>query len=758
MKLKRFLPLIIIALFLFAGYVLAQSSPDTRTSQQVQDLFAHYNYDVAQEDITYWTRVDKYNDFGDLVDNLDRRFNKDKGIEIEEGFLGGGGGTPVTDYQTTLVVPMTSATTSLQVASTLTSDNHQLVTADITPAAYLMIDAGGTNQEIIKCADVTTTLWKECTRGLAFFGRSETTVTANQKPHSSGVTVTLSNVHFYYISLNEENTWTSIQTYDVYPEINSSIGDATTTSQFITLGQLNNVTNAGAATSTPTNAGISELSTQIENASSTPFGILDPHVIQSQHASSSPFAQTNFITQNQGNATSTASSSDFFAQTFLTNTDTVQISEVSLSLKRVGSLNATFDVGIFSIDSNKKPTSTALVTFSLQTNTIATSTEWATTTVIFSTPLNVTSSTTFALVLSDNSVTADNHLQWEYQNSDVYLPNGGTKATSTDSGVIWNLETDQDFQFEVKQLNGLNVGSVSGLTVIVSENDGKIDIDWFDLTKLFSFSNFTSASTTNTGNIFNIGNATSTGSSIFSGLLNVTGDTLFTNASTTETLNIATTTGQLCFGGTSKTIDCKSKWGIDFRKTAYWEFSLGVYDDFTEANMSVESGRVFMRALSTGTNASVSAGLPGTGADRDLQGDDTLTVEMSSRVWVDDTSNEHCIGMSSNAAAFHNPDYIASSQSAVVFCYDGTVFLARTMTNNNSESTDISGVTLTDWNLLTIEWDGNNDTVNFYVNGDLKVTHNTSTPDQAVTMSFGAGSDATTDEIDFSDVFFRYKF
>lgn len=71
------------------------------------------------------------------------------------------------------------------------------------------------------------------------------------------------------------------------PELDAQT-NATTSEQFVTFNQLNNVTSQGAATSSETIAGIIEQATQIEMASSTAFDANNPHTINSENATSTP--------------------------------------------------------------------------------------------------------------------------------------------------------------------------------------------------------------------------------------------------------------------------------------------------------------------------------------------------------------------------------------------------------------------------------------------------------------------------------------
>ena len=222
-----------------------------------------------------------------------------EGQELSTGILGGSGGIPVTDYETTLTAPLTSSATTISVASVTTVDSTTLTSAIISPAIYLMLEPDNDNKkEIIKCTGISSLTFTGCTRGLSFSGTSETAVSANQKSHSAGVVVVNSNVHYYYVSTGEDQTWSGVNTYNQYPEILSTLGSATTSWQLITLGQANSLANTGGASSTESQIGFSTLATTQENASSTVFGVLDPHVQQSQHSTSTPSA--NLVTTNDG--------------------------------------------------------------------------------------------------------------------------------------------------------------------------------------------------------------------------------------------------------------------------------------------------------------------------------------------------------------------------------------------------------------------------------------------------------------------------
>lgn len=209
--------------------------------------------------------------------------NKYKGLDAPLG------ANPITRYKTTLSSSMTSSQATVPASRMTTFDGTTITMGLLGGEVFLTIEPGANKEEIVRCTGISGTTFTTCTRGLAFSGDSTSAVAANKKTHNAGSVLIMSNVHYVYNTVTKDNTWSVIQTYSVYPE--SSVGaDATTTSQLITFGQASALANQGAATSTETISGISELATRIENASSTVFGVNDPHVQQSQHSTSTPSA------------------------------------------------------------------------------------------------------------------------------------------------------------------------------------------------------------------------------------------------------------------------------------------------------------------------------------------------------------------------------------------------------------------------------------------------------------------------------------
>lgn len=126
----------------------------------------------------------------------------------------------VTAYKTTLSQNLTSTQTDIPVVSLETSDStpHTIVAADFDSYAILVIEPGGSNQEIISVTgtDTTNIKWTGATRGLAFYGGTPTTVAGNRKTHQAGSTVIMSNAHWYYdtlMDLDSDETVTGVKTF-----------------------------------------------------------------------------------------------------------------------------------------------------------------------------------------------------------------------------------------------------------------------------------------------------------------------------------------------------------------------------------------------------------------------------------------------------------------------------------------------------------------------------------------------------------------
>ena len=104
----------------------------------------------------------------------------------------------VSRYRTTLRSSMTSSQLTIPVSTLSTFDGHVLTMSDLGSSVYLTVEPGANNEEIIKCTTISSSQWATCTRGLAFYGSSETSVSSNQHAHNAGSIVVMSNVHYVY--------------------------------------------------------------------------------------------------------------------------------------------------------------------------------------------------------------------------------------------------------------------------------------------------------------------------------------------------------------------------------------------------------------------------------------------------------------------------------------------------------------------------------------------------------------------------------
>lgn len=218
------------------------------------------------------------------------------------------GFTVATRYKTTLSTSMTSVQTTLPVSSLVTQDNHTLTMGDLGSKVFLTVEPGGNKEEIIMCTGILSSSWTGCTRGLAFYGTSTASVTANQKTHSAGSVVIMSNVHYVYDeavdkdaaeTIGGNKTYTGQNHFYLLPTATSTF--ATGDTQLITLGQANAISNQGGATSSDTIAGIAERATKAEIAAGTTFDAYNPHYISSEHATSSSDVATTSVVVTQTN-------------------------------------------------------------------------------------------------------------------------------------------------------------------------------------------------------------------------------------------------------------------------------------------------------------------------------------------------------------------------------------------------------------------------------------------------------------------------
>lgn len=212
-------------------------------------------------------------------------YDEDIDVPVDEDMLGY---TVVTDYKTSINVPMNISQTYVPVSSLTTRDGHVL-TIDDVDKVFLMIEAGRKKEEISLCTtlDSSAVRWTDCTRGLAFYGKSLVSVPDNIKTHSSGSSVIMSNSHYVYdqfVNKDDDQIMSGLKTFTEYPEISGS-DNASTSRQLITFGQANALANQGAATSTEDTAGIGRVASTTDQANNV-FDVVDPTFLSTKYASS----------------------------------------------------------------------------------------------------------------------------------------------------------------------------------------------------------------------------------------------------------------------------------------------------------------------------------------------------------------------------------------------------------------------------------------------------------------------------------------
>jgi len=102
-------------------------------------------------------------------------------------------------------------------------------------------------------------------------------------------------------------------------------------------------------------------------------------------------------------------------------------------------------------------------------------------------------------------------------------------------------------------------------------------------------------------------------------------------------------------------------------------------------------------------------------------------------------------GIAEQPAQFHQ--VYDNNNSGVTFAINNTTLYAKTADGSNHTLEEITGVTLTNWNLYKIEVDLGGSEARFYVNGDLKKTITTNIQNTANDLWVGFGGDTQLDDI-----------
>lgn len=234
-------------------------------------------------------------------------------------------------YRSTLTTSISSTATTISVA-----------TAPNVDTAFLVIEPRTQNQEIVLMTGRTGTNLT-VVRGLAVYGATTTGSTGTQRSHSAGAGIELTDVHYYIKTLQNDPAFTyrgATTTTGFATIVNPTTGDTAfnlTESTFYYYDGVSwepAVAPVTAGNASTGSAGIVEIATQLETASSTPTGGTGAIVvIPASNATSTYNAATAplrvVVTRNDGkiDAGFVASSTQFSvtATTTLSATSSVSI-------------------------------------------------------------------------------------------------------------------------------------------------------------------------------------------------------------------------------------------------------------------------------------------------------------------------------------------------------------------------------------------------------------------------------------------------
>lgn len=149
----------------------------------------------------------------------------------------------VTNFRTTLSASMTATQSTVPVNSIQTTDAtpHTLTIADLDNQVFLTLEPGTVREELVLCTGITDNgdgsgIFTGGTRGLLFYGGSTSGVAGNRYAHQAGSEVRISNVHYIFDELidnNSDETIGGIKTFTSFP-IKSGILIPTADGQFAT--------------------------------------------------------------------------------------------------------------------------------------------------------------------------------------------------------------------------------------------------------------------------------------------------------------------------------------------------------------------------------------------------------------------------------------------------------------------------------------------------------------------------------------------
>lgn len=208
------------------------------------------------------------------------------GLHSKQALVGAALPSATAVFETSLAAPITSSATSMTLAA-----NSVRGGGSLSGFACFTVDEGSAQAETI-CGTVSATTVSSLTRGVSQ-ATGTTTVAALQFSHRRGANVKITDFPILQIvkaQNNGEDTFPNALTFDGIAKYSSALTFTTQSNQLASVkyseDYANNVIAGGAATSTESLGGKSELATLAEQAASTDLGASKPLVLQAKYSTS----------------------------------------------------------------------------------------------------------------------------------------------------------------------------------------------------------------------------------------------------------------------------------------------------------------------------------------------------------------------------------------------------------------------------------------------------------------------------------------
>lgn len=160
-------------------------------------------------------------------------------------------------------------------------------------------------------------------------------------------------------------------------------------------------------------------------------------------------ASGNIVSSNVSQATQDSSAAVWgnnrYCQTFQTSSTAGSIISLTLYLGNPAAQSSSLNIYIYAT-SGGQPTGSALGTIATNQSVISSAGEY---TFAFTSPVAVSGSTTYAIVLSTPLQGVGGYTSWYYKNSNVYA--NGSYGYSGDAGATWTMDTGKDFYFKANE-------------------------------------------------------------------------------------------------------------------------------------------------------------------------------------------------------------------------------------------------------------------------------------------------------------------